>query len=68
MTEKPRQLLTDTQQQGVGRALATVLACAEEIRFHLPKRTVAATRVRLRHLLNDAAYALEQLRDPEEQV
>lgn len=66
MTDKSKTLLTSAQQLAVGRALSTVLACADEIRFKLPTRTVAATRIRLQHLLTDAAYALDQLHTPEE--
>jgi hypothetical protein len=54
--------ITEVQHTNVQNALATVDAAVREIRMMLATRSVEATQVRLRHLLDSIAYAQEQLR------
>jgi hypothetical protein len=54
--------ITEAQHANVQNALATVEVATREIRMMLASRSVEATQVRLRHLLDSIAYAQEQLR------
>lgn len=61
-SKAPKTVLTQAKGENVARALGTVIAAATEIQRQLPFRSVEATQVRLRHLLDSIAYAQEQLR------
>lgn len=58
----PKHMPSEAQVENVNRALGTIIACATEMQQHMRFRSVEASSVRLRHLLDSVAYAQEQLK------